>query len=122
MSGLPGAPATWQNPQAGPIYPGNDFTAGGAAPPHYPGGQMAPWDPTMQAGRIPFGSVGSTYPGQPFAGSVPAYATAAVPAGSSPLTPTSQIPTTSMGFSPMVPTNVRPGDASPPGQHTYYGQ
>ncbi|XP_035550727.1 polypyrimidine tract-binding protein homolog 1 isoform X1 [Juglans regia] len=117
VSGLPGAPAAWQNPQAGPIYPGNDFTAGGAAPPHYPGGQMAPWDPTMQAGRTSYGSVASTYPGQPFAASVPAYATA-------PLTPTGQIPTTvtSMGFSPTVPTNVRPGDASPRGQHTYYGQ
>lgn len=121
VSGLPGAPAAWQNPQVGPIYPGNDFAAGGAAPPHFSGGQIAPWDPSMQAGRTPFVSGSSTYPGQTFAAPGLVYATEAVPVGSSPLTPASH-PVTSMGFSPAVPMNVRPGDASPPVQHTYYGQ
>jgi polypyrimidine tract-binding protein 2 len=118
-SGHPGVPAVWQNPQAGPLYHGNNFTSGGALPAQYPGGQVAPWDPTMQAGRQTFVSVPGTYPGQTFAASaVPAYASAAVPAGSSPLTPTSQIPSavTSMGFSSGVPANVRPGGASSPGQ------
>lgn len=144
MSGLPGVPGAWQNPQAGPLYHGNNFTSGGAVSGQYPGGQAAPWDPTMQSGRQQYVSVPGTYPGQNFAASsVPGYATAAGPAGSSPLTPTSQIPSavTSMGFSPGVPANVRPGGASSPGQlqlgvppnvrpggvsrpgqHTYYGQ
>ncbi|XP_059449701.1 polypyrimidine tract-binding protein homolog 1 isoform X1 [Corylus avellana] len=144
VSGLPGVPGAWQNPQAGPLYHGNNFTSGGAVSGQYPGGQAAPWDPTMQSGRQQYVSVPGTYPGQNFAASsVPGYATAAGPAGSSPLTPTSQIPSavTSMGFSPGVPANVRPGGASSPGQlqlgvppnvrpggasrpgqHTYYGQ
>lgn len=142
-SGLPGAPAPWPNPQAGPAYPGSNYTPGGAAPAPYPGGQAAPWDPTMQAGRLPFSSVPSTYPGQSYAGSSqPAYATAAVPAGSSPLR-SSPIPSAmnSMGFSPGAAMNIRPnggsplgqfqpgfppsgrpGGASPPGQPAYYGQ
>ncbi len=137
------APAAWQNPQAGPMYPGNDFAVAGAGPGQYPGGQVAPWDPAMQAGRPPFVSAPSTYPGQSFAASsVPAYATAPVSSGSSPHTPTSQIPSpvSSMGLSPGVQANVRPGGvsspnqlqpgvtpnvrpggASPSGQPTYYG-
>lgn len=144
VSGLPGAPAVWQNPRPGPMYAGNDFNTGGAVPAQYPGRQMAPWDTSMQASRPPFGSVPSTYPGQNFAASsVPAYATAAVPAGSSPHIATSQIPSavSSMGFTPGFPPNVRPGGASssgqlqqgippnvrpsgglPPGHPTYYGQ
>lgn len=139
VSGLPGVPAVWQNPQAGPMYHGNNFTSGGAVPAQYPGGQVSAWDPAMPAGRQPFVSVPGTYPGQTFAASsVPAYGNAAVPAGSSPLTPTNQIPSaaSSMGFSPNVrpgasspgqlqlgvPPNVRPGGASRTGQPTYYGQ
>ncbi|KAK7820756.1 polypyrimidine tract-binding protein like protein 1 [Quercus suber] len=143
-SALPAAQPVWQNPQAGPMYPGNDFTAPGAGPAQYPGGQVAPWDPSMQAGRPPFVSAPSTYPGQSYAASsVSSYASAPMPSSSSPHTPTSQIPSpgASMGLSPGVQANlrpggvsspshlqqgvspnVRPGGASPPGQPAYYGQ
>uniref|UniRef100_A0A7N2L112 RRM domain-containing protein n=1 Tax=Quercus lobata TaxID=97700 RepID=A0A7N2L112_QUELO len=143
-SALPAAQPVWQNPQAGPMYPGNDFTAPGAGPAQYPGGQVSPWDPSMQAGRPPFVSAPSTYPGQSYAASsVSSYASAPMPSSSSPHTPTSQIPSpgASMGLSPGVQANlrpggvsspshlqqgvspnVRPGGASPPGQPAYYGQ
>lgn len=143
-SALPAAQPVWQNPQAGPMYPGNDFTAPGAGPAQYPGGQVAPWDPSMQAGRPPFVSAPSPYPGQSYAASsVSSYASAPMPSSSSPHTPTSQIPSpgASMGLSPGVQANlrpgglsspshlqqgvspnVRPGGASPPGQPAYYGQ
>lgn len=143
-SALPAAQPVWQSPQAGPMYTGNDFAAPGAGPTQYPGGQVAPWDPSMQAGRPPFVSAPSTYPGQSYAASsVSSYASAPMPSSSSPHTPTSQIPSpgASMGLSPGVQTNlrpggvsspshlqqgvspnVRPGGASPPGQPAYYGQ
>lgn len=119
------------------MYPGAEFGAtAAAAHGHTPPGQVAAWDPTMQAGRSTYVSAPVTLPGQNFAtSSVPAYASTAMPAGSSPLAQTGPIAsgaTSTILSQPGVPPNVqfggasppgvRPGGVSPPGQSPYYGQ
>ncbi|KAL5582265.1 hypothetical protein UlMin_014707 [Ulmus minor] len=112
VSAVPPAQPLWQNPQAGPLYPGNNFSGAGAAQSQLPPGQVPSWDPNMQAGRPPFVSAPSPYPGQNFvASSGPVYAAAAMPTGSSP-----QVQT---GSQPGVPSNLRPGGVSSPGQPPY---
>ncbi|KAA8547973.1 hypothetical protein F0562_004402 [Nyssa sinensis] len=124
-SGIPTAATVWQNPQAAPVFPGNEYTAGGSVQAQGPVGQVPSWDPTMQASRQTFVSGPRTFPGQMYAPpSVSAYATAATPPGSSPLMQSSQINPSvpSMGLTrPAHQPNVRPGGASPPGQPSYYG-
>ncbi|KAG2714272.1 hypothetical protein I3843_03G021400 [Carya illinoinensis] len=125
VSGLPGAPAVWQNPRPGPIYAGNDYNTGGSVPAQYPSRQMAPWDASMQAGRAPFGSVPSTYPGQNFA-----VATSQIPSAVSSMGFSSGFPpnvrpggaSSSSQLQPGIPPNVRPSGGPPPGHPTYYGQ
>ncbi|KAK9272031.1 hypothetical protein L1049_002400 [Liquidambar formosana] len=124
-SGLAAAPTVWQNPQASPMFPGNEYAAAAAMQAQVSAGQVPSWDPTMQAGRQTFVSVPSTFPGQTFPGSsVPAYATAATP-GASPHAQTSQMTpgVASMRMNqPALQSNVRPGGSSPGGQPPYYGQ
>ncbi|KAJ1419657.1 RNA-binding domain superfamily [Sesbania bispinosa] len=129
-------PATaWRNPQATHMYPGN----APAFQTQVPGGQVPSWDPTLQAVRPSYVSVPGAFPVQ--TGAVPpmsAYAPSAMPSVSSPLAQSSPIAHPAKpsipGSSPLVQTslgsqglvqpgaqpNVRPGGASPPGQH-YYG-
>nr|XP_048327598.1 polypyrimidine tract-binding protein homolog 1-like isoform X2 [Ziziphus jujuba var. spinosa] len=134
-SSLPPAPPVWQNPQSAQMYPGNDFGATAAAHAQIPRGQVASWDPNMQAGRLTFVPAASSYPSQNFAAaSVPAYATAATSGGSLPLSQRSPITSgvpSSVITQPGVPPNLRPGGASPPGVQpggvsppgqSYYGQ
>ncbi|KAH7532658.1 hypothetical protein FEM48_Zijuj04G0045300 [Ziziphus jujuba var. spinosa] len=134
-SSLPPAPPVWQNPQAAQMYPGNDFGAKVAAHAQIPPGQVASWDPNTQAGRLTFVPAASSYPSQNFAAaSVPAYAIAATPGGSLPLSQRSPITSgvpSSVITQPGVQTNLRPGGASPPGVQPggvsspgqpYYGQ
>ncbi|KAG5247653.1 hypothetical protein OIU76_029883 [Salix suchowensis] len=124
--GLHTAPTMWQNPQAGSLYPGNNYATTAAVPGQVPPGQVPAWDPTMQAGGQGYASVPGTYPGQTYPTPlVSAYATAAIPAGSSPLSHSSPIShsVASMAMShPGAQSNLRPSGASPPGQPPYYGQ
>ncbi|CAL2250237.1 unnamed protein product [Prunus armeniaca] len=133
VSGYPAAPAAWQNPQAAPMYHGNEFSGAASMQAQGPPGQGPSWDPAMQAGRSTFVSVPSTFPGQTFhASSGPVYSSAAMPPGSSPLQtgPTTSSSMASRGISqPGGPPNLRPrGGASPPGvgppgaSPSYYGQ
>ncbi|KAL6136491.1 hypothetical protein ACLB2K_061786 [Fragaria x ananassa] len=118
QSGYPAAPAAWQNAQAAPVYPGNEYSAAAAGPAEGPPGQVPSWDPNMQAGRPSFVSVPSTFPGQiyPTSSGGPVYASAPMPPGSSPM------------HQPGAPPHMRPGGASPPGVRapgaspSYYGQ
>ncbi|XP_060672589.1 uncharacterized protein LOC107415520 isoform X2 [Ziziphus jujuba] len=134
-SSLPPAPPVWQNPQAAQMYPGNVFGAKAAAHAQIPPGQVASWDPNTQAGRLTFVPAASSYPSQNFAAaSVPAYAIAATPGGSLPLSQRSPITSgvpSSVITQPGVQPNLRPGGASPPGVQPggvsspgqpYYGQ
>ncbi|KAB2613860.1 polypyrimidine tract-binding protein 1-like [Pyrus ussuriensis x Pyrus communis] len=131
----PPPPGAWQNPQAAPMYHGNEYSGAASvqaqAPPGPPG-QPSSWDPAMQAGRSTFVSAPSTFPGQTYqASSGPVYYSAAMPAGSSPLQsgPTAS-GIVSRGMSqPGIPPNVRPGGGAsspgvrPPGASpSYYGQ
>ncbi|KAF4376708.1 hypothetical protein F8388_025579 [Cannabis sativa] len=117
--GAPAAPPQWQNPQ----YPGNEY--GSAVQGHIPPGQ-GPWDPSMQAGRSTYVSAPGTFPGQNFAtSSVPSYAAAGVPSGSSPhasTRPSMPGAPPNMRHDGASPPGVRPGGVSPSGQPTYYGQ
>ncbi|KAL6287851.1 hypothetical protein ACE6H2_012241 [Prunus campanulata] len=133
VSGYPAAPAAWQNPQAAPMYHGNEFSGAASMQAQGPPGQGPSWDPAMQAGRSTFVSVPSTFPGQTFhASSGPVYSSAAMPPGSSPLQtgPTTSSSMASRGISqPGGTPNLRPGGgASPPGvgppgaSPSYYGQ
>ncbi|KAL3597063.1 hypothetical protein D5086_008700 [Populus alba] len=123
--GLHTAPTMWQNPQAGSMYTGNNYTTTAAVPVQVPPGQVPAWDPTMQAGGQGYASVPGTYPGQTYPSPpVSAYATAAIPAGSSPRSHSSPIShsVASMAMShPGMQSNLRPSGASPPGQPPYYG-
>lgn len=136
VSSLPPAPPVWQNPQAGPLYPGSDYSATAAGQVQIPPGQVASWDPTMQAGRAPFVSAAGSFPGPNYAASsTPSYATSATPGGSLSLVQTSPVTSgvsSSVISHPGVPPNVRPdgasppgvrhGGFSPPGHPPYYGQ
>ncbi|XP_062106633.1 polypyrimidine tract-binding protein homolog 1-like isoform X2 [Humulus lupulus] len=117
--GATAAPPQWQNPQ----YPGNEY--GGAVQGHIPLGQ-GPWDPSMQAGRSTYVSAPGTFPGQNFAtSSVPSYAAAAVPSGSSPhasTRPSQPGAPPNLRHDGASPPGVRPGGISPSGQPAYYGQ
>ncbi|XP_012084721.1 polypyrimidine tract-binding protein homolog 1 isoform X2 [Jatropha curcas] len=120
ISGVPAAPTAWQNPQAAPIYPPNNY----AAPPQVPVGQVPAWDPTVRASGPAYASVPGTYPGQTYSSPpVLAYASAAMPVGSSPLSQGSPI---SPGVASMPMNqpgvNVRPGGVPPPGQPHYYSR
>ncbi|KAH8511051.1 hypothetical protein H0E87_008551 [Populus deltoides] len=123
--GLHTAPTMWQNPQAGSMYTGNNYATTAAVPVQGPPGQVPAWDPTMQAGGQGYASVPGTYPGQTYpTPPVSAYATAAIPAGSSPRSHSSPIShsVASMAMShPGMQSNLRPSGASPPGQPPYYG-
>uniref|UniRef100_A0A6M2FDC2 PTBP1-like RNA recognition motif 2 domain-containing protein n=1 Tax=Populus davidiana TaxID=266767 RepID=A0A6M2FDC2_9ROSI len=118
------APTTWQNPQAGSMYLGSNYATTAAAPAQVPPGQVAAWDLTMQAGGPGYASVRGMYPGQTYP-TPPAYASSAIPPGSSPHSYSSPISpgVASMGMThPGVQPNMRPGGASPPGQTPYYGR
>ncbi|XP_024444932.1 polypyrimidine tract-binding protein homolog 1 isoform X2 [Populus trichocarpa] len=122
--GLHTAPTTWQNPQAGSMYLGSNYATTAAAPAQVPPGQVAAWDPSMQAGGPGYSSVRGMYPGQTYP-TPPAYASSALPPGSSPHSYSSPISpgVASMGMThPGVQPNMRPGGASPPGQTPYYGR
>ncbi|KAI5591813.1 hypothetical protein BDE02_04G109100 [Populus trichocarpa] len=123
--GLHTAPTMWQNPQAGSMYTGNNYATTAAVPVQVPPGQVPAWDPTMQAGGQGYASVPGTYPGQTYpTPPASAYATAAIPAGSSPRSHSSPIShsVASMAMShPGMQSNLRPSGASPPGQPPYYG-
>ncbi|KAG6741755.1 hypothetical protein POTOM_055034 [Populus tomentosa] len=118
------APTTWQNPQAGSMYLGSNYATTAAAPAQVPPGQVAAWDLTMQAGGPGYASVRGMYPGQTYP-TPPAYASSAIPPGSSPHSYSSPISpgVASMGMThPGVQPYMRPGGASPPGQTPYYGR
>lgn len=118
------------------MYQGSDYGATAAVQGQIPPGQVASWDPTMQAGRSTFVPAAGTFPGPNFvASAAPAYGTAATPGGSLPLAQTSPVTTgvsSNVISQPGVPTNLRPGGASPPGVQPggvsppghppYYGQ
>ncbi|KAB5516397.1 hypothetical protein DKX38_027045 [Salix brachista] len=121
--GLHTAPTIWQNPQAGSMYPGSNYASTAAAA-QVPPGQVPAWDQTMQAGGPGYASARGTYPGQTYP-NPPAYASSAIPPGSSPLSYSSPISpgVASMGMThPGAQPNMRPGGASPPGQAPYYGR
>uniref|UniRef100_A0A6N2L0Z8 RRM domain-containing protein n=1 Tax=Salix viminalis TaxID=40686 RepID=A0A6N2L0Z8_SALVM len=121
--GLHTAPTIWQNPQAGSMYPGSNYASTAAAA-QVPPGQVPAWDQTMQAGGPGYASARGTYPGQTYP-TPPAYASSAIPPGSSPLSYSSPISpgVASMGMThPGVQPNMRLGGASPPGQAPYYGR
>lgn len=135
IPGVPATPPLWQNPQAAPLYPGNEYGAAAAVQGQIPPGQVPPWDPTMQAGRSTYVSSPSTFRGQNYgASSVPAYAAATMPSVSSPLAQTGPIAsgvaatimqpgaTTNVRPGGASPPGVRPGGVSPPGQPPYYRQ
>ncbi|KAK2655500.1 hypothetical protein Ddye_008552 [Dipteronia dyeriana] len=105
------APAHWQNHQAAPMYPGSEYAA--AAVP----GQGPSWNPSAQGSTPPFVSAAGTFPSQTYqASSVPTYATAPTPSGSSPMSQYS-MPMTQPGVQP----NMRPGvGETPPGHPHYY--
>ncbi|KAG5527565.1 hypothetical protein RHGRI_028469 [Rhododendron griersonianum] len=116
----------WQNPQVSPMFSGNQFSGGGiASAAQAPMGQGPSWDPNIQAGRPTFVSAPGTFPGQTYApSSVPSYASASAPPGSSPTMQTGQIgPTVGpRGVSqPSHQPNAGPGSTSRPGQPSYYG-
>ncbi|XP_058188064.1 polypyrimidine tract-binding protein homolog 1-like isoform X2 [Rhododendron vialii] len=116
----------WQNPQVSPMFSGNQFSGGGiASAAQPPMGQGPSWDPNIQAGRPTFVSAPGTFPGQTYApSSVPAYASASAPPGSSPTMQTGQIgPIVGpRGVSqPSHQPNAGPGGTSRPGQPSYYG-
>ncbi|KAJ6866849.1 polypyrimidine tract-binding protein [Populus alba x Populus x berolinensis] len=118
------APTTWQNPQAGSMYLGSNYATTAAAPAQVPPGQVAAWDLTMQAGGPGYASVRGMYPGQTYP-TPSAYASSAIPPGSSPHSYSSPISpgVASMGMThPGGQPNMRPGGASPPGQTPYYGR
>ncbi|KAI9153471.1 hypothetical protein LWI28_011840 [Acer negundo] len=74
------APTHWQNHQAAQMYPRSDYAA--AAVP----GQGPSWNSSAQGSTPPFVSAAGNFPSQSYqASSVPAYATAPTPAGSSPM-------------------------------------
>ena len=107
------------------MYTGNNYATTAAVPVQVPPGQVPAWDPTMQAGGQGYASVPGTYPGQTYpTPPASAYATAAIPAGSSPRSHSSPIShsVASMAMShPGMQSNLRPSGASPPGQPPYYG-
>lgn len=104
------SPPAWQNPQIGPMFPGNEYAQVSSS-----------WDPNMQGGRPTFVSVPSTFPGQNYPpSSMPMYATATSPATSSPMGAQTSPGVASMR---MNQGNVGlGGGGSPLGQHPYYGQ
>ncbi|KAK6928178.1 RNA recognition motif domain [Dillenia turbinata] len=108
----PSAPTVWTNPRSAQMFPGSDY-ATAAVQAQVPQGQVPAWDPTGQVSRSTFASVPSTFPGQTFSPTSPAYATAVIPPGSSSIALTGPV-------SPLQ-ANMRPGDASPPGQPPFYG-
>ncbi|XP_043723972.1 polypyrimidine tract-binding protein homolog 1-like isoform X1 [Telopea speciosissima] len=114
---IPTATGGWQS-QAGPLYPGNEYAVG--AQTSVPDGQVAPWDPNMQAGRQTFVSVPSTFPGQTYSPTgVTPYAPAGSLLGSSPLPqPQASMRLSQYGAHP----NARPSSAPLAGQPPYYGQ
>lgn len=108
------------------MFSGNQFSGGGiASAAQAPMGQGPSWDPNIQAGRPTFVSAPGTFPGQTYApSSVPSYASASAPPGSSPTMQTGQIgPTVGpRGVSqPSHQPNAGPGGTSHPGQPSYYG-
>ncbi|MED6144959.1 hypothetical protein PIB30_020431 [Stylosanthes scabra] len=113
---VPQVPAvSWQNPQAGPMYPGTAPALQGQVP----GGQMLSWDPSQQAATQSYVSAPGTYPSQPYAAPPnPVYAAAAAPASST-ITQSNSIVhnASSMGITqPGVSLNVnlQPTGGSPP--------
>ncbi|CAA2974280.1 polypyrimidine tract-binding homolog 1 isoform X2, partial [Olea europaea subsp. europaea] len=126
MHQAPGVPAPtsgWLHSTAASVVPGIGYASGGALPVQSP---LAPvsWDPASQPGRPTFMSGPSTFPGQTYAStSVPAYSSAAIPPGSSPLPQTNHITSGAPPMrvtQPMHQSNVLPGGISPPGQPPYY--
>lgn len=108
------ASAPWQNPQAAPMYPASEYAATTVP------GQVRSWNPSAQVSTPPFVSAAGAFPNQTYpASSVPAYATAPPPAGSSPMSQHSLTMT-----QPGVQPNMRPGGGvSPPGPppgHPHY--
>ncbi|KAF9663749.1 hypothetical protein SADUNF_Sadunf17G0084400 [Salix dunnii] len=121
--GLHTATTSWQNQQAGSMYLGSNYASTAAAA-QVPPGQVPVWDQTIQAGVPGYASARGTYPGQTYP-TPPAYASSAIPPGSSPLSYSNPISSgvASMGMThPGVQPNMRPGGASPPGQAPYYGR
>uniref|UniRef100_A0A2P2L6U2 Uncharacterized protein n=1 Tax=Rhizophora mucronata TaxID=61149 RepID=A0A2P2L6U2_RHIMU len=132
--GLLATQTAWQNPQAASGYPGTSYAAAAAVPgpvhagqlpSQVPAGQVPTWDPTIQASGA-YLSVSGTFTGQTYpVPPVPAYATAAMPAGSSPLSQGSPIspgmPSMAM-TQPGVQPNMRPSGASSTVQPPYYGR
>ncbi|XP_022879556.1 polypyrimidine tract-binding protein homolog 1 isoform X1 [Olea europaea var. sylvestris] len=126
MHQAPGVPAPtsgWLHSTAASVGPGIGYASGGALPVQSP---LAPvsWDTASQTGRPTFMSGPSTFPGQTYAStSVPAYSSAAIPPGSSPLPQTNHITSGAPPMrvtQPMHQSNVLPGGISPPGQPPYY--
>ncbi|KAK6913281.1 RNA recognition motif domain [Dillenia turbinata] len=112
-TGLSSAPTVWANPHAAQTFPGSDYSAA-AVQAQVPPGQVPSWDPTGQVNSLTFASVPGTFPGQTFSPtSSPAYSTAVIPPGSTPIAQTGPV-------SP-VQANMRPGGASPPGLPPFYG-
>ncbi|XP_031254038.1 polypyrimidine tract-binding protein homolog 1 isoform X2 [Pistacia vera] len=118
IPGVSAAQPVWQNPQAPSMYPGSEYAATAAVQPQVPGGQVPSWNPSAQAGAPPYVSVAGTFPSQTYPpSSVPAYATAPTPPGSSPSSQTGMAMT-----QPGAQPNVRPGGASPLGNPPYYNR
>ncbi|CAL5191190.1 unnamed protein product [Lathyrus oleraceus] len=135
MLAAQGPPTVWHNPQAAPMY----HTNSPGFQNQVPGGQGPAWDLTQHAVRPGYLSVPGAYPVQTGAyPTMPTYTSAAMPSASSPhaqsnhpgtphnvnLQPSGGL-TSGPGSSPFMvrpgaPPNVRPGGASPSGQH-YYG-
>ncbi|KAL1338119.1 polypyrimidine tract-binding protein homolog 1 isoform X1 [Arachis hypogaea] len=110
---VPQVPAVpWQNPQAGPMYPGTAPALQGQVL----GGQMLSWDPAQQTATPSYVSAPGTYPSHTYAAPpTPAYPTAAA---SSPIAQSNPLVhnASSMGITqPGIPLNVnlQPGGASP---------
>ncbi|XP_044504765.1 polypyrimidine tract-binding protein homolog 1-like isoform X2 [Mangifera indica] len=107
------AQPAWQNPQAVSMYPGSEYAATAAMQPQVPGGQVPLWNPSAQAGAQ-YVSFAGAYPGQTHPPTVPAFAGAPTPPGSSPLSQPGMA-MTQAGVQP----NVHPGVVSTPG-HPHY--
>ncbi|XP_042497880.1 polypyrimidine tract-binding protein homolog 1-like isoform X1 [Macadamia integrifolia] len=124
---IPTAAGGWQSPQGAPVYPGNEYGVGAQA--SASDGQVASWDPNMQAGRQTFVSVPNAFPGQTYPpGAFPQYAPAGShPMGTAPGSSHQQPPQVAAGASSQrLPQygqpNVWPGGAPLTGQPPYYGQ
>lgn len=120
VPGVPAAPTVWPNAHSAPVYPGSGYATGAAMQPPVTPGQVPSWDPSGQAGRTPFVSGPASYAGQYAGPGGPAYATAATPVGSSPLSVSGAPATPSMSMSqPGFQPPVRPGGVPPAGQPPY---